>query len=116
MQRKFSLDNESVAIYHTVGSIPAPKTIYKEIASLEPGSWLKFKIGEQIHSGHHWRLKDTPKIYDSNSPIEILDIIKEKFEYAVKSRIVSDVPLGLFLSGGIDSNAILTTLSRNKIK
>jgi asparagine synthase (glutamine-hydrolysing) len=103
------IDHQACAIYHIVGSIPAPKTIYRGVVALEPGHWMDFDNGK-VTTGRYWSLP-APCEQQSLAPNEALSITRDALLDAVRSRMVSDVPVGLFLSGGIDSTAILSLLS-----
>ncbi len=99
------IDHHAMAIYQAMGSIPPPYTIYRDVYCLQPGSYLIFKNGRCTAEGRYWTLEDcgTEKPGRQNDPEGTL----EKLRAAVRSRMVSDVPVGLFLSGGYDSSSIL---------
>ena len=109
------IDTEACAIYHMVGSIPAPRTIYRNVSALLPGHWLNFRDGE-IQIGRYWSLPAPVERHNSQSYEEKLDLTRERLLDAVRSRMVSDVPVGLFLSGGFDSGSILSLLSSSGFK
>lgn len=106
------------AIHHylTFGYIPAPLTIYKDVYKLLPAHFLVFR-NEDVYTEQYWSLDYAKKIKmsEEDAANEILRLLKE----AVKIRLHSDVPLGAFLSGGIDSSAIvglMSELSTNRVK
>jgi asparagine synthase (glutamine-hydrolysing) len=105
-----AIDAEGCAIYHMVGSIPAPRTIYKNVSALLPGHWLYFRDGD-IQIGRYWSLPAPVERHNPHSYQEKLALTRERLLDAVRSRMVSDVPIGLFLSGGFDSGSILSLLS-----
>jgi asparagine synthase (glutamine-hydrolysing) len=109
------IDTEACAIYHMVGSIPAPRTIYRNVSALLPGHWLNFRDGE-IQIGRYWSLPAPVEQPNSQSYEETLALTRERLLDAVRSRMVSDVPVGLFLSGGFDSGSILSLLSSSGFK
>jgi asparagine synthase (glutamine-hydrolysing) len=84
--------------------VPDPKTIYQDIHKLGPGYWLKTD-GRTIDTRQYWDLDFSTVNPASLGDIkgEVLDLISD----AVRLRMVSDVPLGAFLSGGIDSSGIV---------
>ncbi|MBM3251170.1 MAG: asparagine synthase (glutamine-hydrolyzing) [Candidatus Omnitrophica bacterium] len=95
--------------YLTFGYIPAPNTIYNKIFKLLPAHYgilqdNKFRLQK------YWELEYSPKIIISEEEAaeELLRILKE----AVKRRLASDVPLGAFLSGGIDSSTVVALMSQ----
>ncbi|HOM27409.1 MAG TPA: asparagine synthase-related protein, partial [bacterium] len=90
-------------------AIPSPKTIFKNIKKLSPAHYLIWKDGE-IKIEKYWQIDFTKKIYfkDENDYKELL---WEKLKESTKIRLISDVPLGAFLSGGIDSSTIVGIMS-----
>jgi len=105
------LDLTSVADFFTYGYVPSPKTIFKNIFKLPPGHklWLD-KSG--ISLKRYWTPDYSDKIFYKND-LQYEEKIDELFSEAVRLRLISDVPLGVFLSGGIDSSAVLSHMSRN---
>lgn len=106
----------SIDEYLTYGYIPAPFTIYKNVFKLPPAHMLILKDNE-VTIGPYWRLDYTNKIdiSEHNAAEEILRLLKE----SVRLRLYSDVALGAFLSGGIDSStvvAVMSQLSSKKVK
>ncbi|MFH1829957.1 MAG: asparagine synthase (glutamine-hydrolyzing) [Pseudomonadota bacterium] len=102
------LDLNSVAKYLAYEYIPAPHTIFEGIKKLEPGQLLRFKDG-RITMRHYW---DVPVgderigLSDDEASKEFLRL----FKGSVKKRLMSDVPLGVFLSGGIDSSSVVAMM------
>jgi len=100
-----------------LGYIPAPKSIYKKIFKLPAGSWLKVsKHGLEIKK--YWDLQDKISPNILTSEIEATEQLHNLLQSSVKYRLISDVPLGIFLSGGIDSSlvaALAANLSNTKI-
>ena len=84
--------------------IPDPKTIYSNVYKLPPGYWLKTN-GQKTELHQYWDVSFTSSASRSIQDIE--DGLYELIEDAVRLRMVSDVPLGAFLSGGVDSSAIV---------
>ncbi len=87
------------------------KTVYKDILELKPAEWLMFKDGK-VTKRTYYKLKSKPHIDDEKLTAKK---IREKFTKIVKNQLVSDVNLGMFLSGGLDSS-IITAISSNVIK
>ena len=88
--------------------INAPDTIYNNVFKLEPGSILFFKDGN-IDIQKYWSIKDTfiKEVLNTNNDYEsVKKELDSRIKNAVKIRMISDVPLGCFLSGGIDSSLI----------
>jgi asparagine synthase (glutamine-hydrolysing) len=96
----------SVSKYFSFGYIPAPHTIYEGVFKLEPGAWME--IGrEGARTERYWDipLEDNP--VSPSSLDERAEDLRELLRDAVVKRLRSDVPLGVFLSGGIDSSSIV---------
>ncbi len=102
--------------YLTFLCIPAPRTIFQEIQKLPPGHSLIWERGE-VKVDPYWELRYSPKL--KITEWEALEEIRRFFREAVKARLMSEVPLGAFLSGGLDSSsvvAVMANLSSQKIK
>ena len=102
---------ESVALYFKYGYVPAPHSIFQDTHQLLPGHWMVYDIStHQLKTGKYWdvlSLYQQPLLdigYDE-AKTELEKILQSAFEY----RMVADVPVGVFLSGGYDS-ALLTAL------
>ena len=110
------LDVVSLQQYLQLNYIPAPHTIFKNIQKLLPGHYLTVKkrdarITKWYHTltpGNRLKPADTSLSYEA-AQIELV----ERLEKSVQRRLISDVPLGAFLSGGIDSSAIVALASRH---
>ncbi len=103
--------------YLTFNYIPAPRTIYKKIMKLEPGHFLIVNAGDENIKLKKQRYYDVADIGINRNGSSIrLEEAKEKLRYAleesVRSHMISDVPIGAFLSGGIDSSIIVGLMSR----
>src|SRR5436190_1797235 len=99
------------AIHHYLSFIcvPAPLTAYQSIRKLEPGHWLLWRDGE-IKTERYWQLDFSNKIDISEQEAgqRVVDLLRD----AVKVRLMSEVPLGAFLSGGIDSSAVVALMAQ----
>lgn len=103
----FELDLESVASYVRLNYIPTPFSIFKNIFKLEPGSILEFDK-RKIKISKFWSVDKCIETNEVSDSSQTFDIIKN----AVKRQMVSDVPVGVFLSGGIDSS-IVTSMAQS---
>jgi asparagine synthase (glutamine-hydrolysing) len=103
------VDVEAIHHYLTLQYIPDPQTIIKNIKSLLPAHYLILKEGK-IKINKYWDLCFIPKYRYSEE--EIIEKLNELILDAVKIRLISDVPLGAFLSGGIDSSIIVGVMSK----
>lgn len=103
------LDQNNLSEYLRFLSLSTPKTLVKNIVQLCPGQYLIFKNNElSIHK--YWSLLDKPKPINLGYK-ELLNACKSHFVDSVKSRMVADVKVGAFLSGGIDSSAVVAIMS-----
>ena len=87
--------------------VPSPKTIFKNIQKLPPAHCLILE-NRQVRTWSYWELQFEPKCYDETRLANQLD---ERLAEATRRRLISDVPLGAFLSGGIDSSAIVAHMA-----
>jgi asparagine synthase (glutamine-hydrolysing) len=124
------LNRAALALYLRHGYIPAPHTIHDAILKLPPGCWLSVSVDEppRLASQALASVKRYWSIYDAASrghekiiedETEALDRLDEVLVQAVRERMISDVPIGAFLSGGIDStliSAIMQETSATPIK
>ena len=98
-----TIDHEALDEFLTYEYIIAPRTIFKAIHKLPPAHYLVYKDG-QITVKRYWDAADVK--VRAWSVDEAADALKETLGEAVRSQMMSDVPIGLFLSGGIDSSAV----------
>ncbi len=102
-------DPTAIDHYLAMGYVPAPLTAFRGIKKLPAAHWLEIKEG-RIEICRYWRLRYGPK-----RKISFSDAIAElqfQLAEAVRLRLMSDVPLGAFLSGGVDSSAIVAYMAR----
>jgi asparagine synthase (glutamine-hydrolysing) len=103
------IEPEALDYYLSFMCIPAPLTAYRAIRKLEPGHWLRWRNGE-IELQRYWQPDFTKKIAISEE--EAGERTVEMLREAVRVRLMSEVPLGAFLSGGIDSSAVVALMSQ----
>ena len=99
---------EAISHYLTYQYVPSPLTAFQGVQKLPPAHYLLVKNGE-ISRERYWKLHYSPKrrLTDDEACDELLGRLRE----AVKLRLISDVPLGAFLSGGIDSGTIVALMA-----
>jgi len=101
---------DPVALYNYFANsyVMGPRTIFRGVRRLQPGHWLKAE-GANVHERCYWAPPDpSEERADEKAVIEeVLDILKD----SVRLRLVSDVPIGFFLSGGVDSSAVVALAS-----
>lgn len=84
--------------------IPAPHTIYQGCRQIKPGTWLSFDTRTaEIHTDKYWSWHIDPQIYD---PLQAAQLLWEKICRSVEKHLIADVPIGVFLSGGLDSSLV----------
>jgi len=103
------IDAAALREYLALGYVPAPATILEGIEKLLPGHMLIVEKG-RIRNEEYWdvRFGETEKY----SETEWCERVRDKLQETIRSQMVSDVPLGAFLSGGIDSSAIVAAMAR----
>lgn len=103
------VDHEAIDAYLSYSCVPAPLTAFKGIKKLEPGHWLRWKDGT-IETRRYW-LPDFSKkikISEEDAIEETTRLLRE----STRMRMISEVPLGAFLSGGVDSSTIVALMAR----
>lgn len=103
------LDTQALSYYLSFSVPPAPFTFFKNIFKLETGHFLLVKKNGVLVKKQYWDAIPKEKINCSER--EAIEVIHTKLKESVKERLISDVPLGVFLSGGIDSSAIVSVMS-----
>lgn len=106
---KLEIDEQAISDYVSLGYIPAPKSIYRRIRKVRPGHYLKV-VGSEVREVCYWDLHFQPD--ESLNESQWIAKFMEEFEEAIRIRFMSEVPLGAFLSGGLDSSAVVAMMSR----
>ena len=104
------IDPRSVEDYFAYGYVPEPRTIYRQALKLPPGHTLTIHRGKPVPSAkEYWDLLFQPgdQISEKDAQAELIERLRE----AVKIRLISEVPLGAFLSGGVDSSAVVAMMA-----
>jgi asparagine synthase (glutamine-hydrolysing) len=114
-----TINKDAVSLFLQQGYIQSPYSIFKYAQKVQPGSWLEINASGNIAKHQYWQMEEYYKnnknteggIFDNeNNLVEALDsILLDSF----KLRMVSDVPVGMFLSGGIDSSIVTAMLQKN---
>ena len=111
------VDYGAIDAYLQYGFVPHPRSAFAALKKLPAAHTLVFAEG-RISLHHYWKLSYRDKI-DVRAPEELHELIRSELLEATRLRLRSDVPLGAFLSGGVDSSAVvaaMATLSRDRIK
>jgi asparagine synthase (glutamine-hydrolysing) len=109
------LDPEALSQYFFYGYFPTPRSVYEYIKKL-PAAHLMIIEDQQVRIKCYWRIQDYLRGSDQERMTwkqeqQACEELREKLREAAISRLVSDVPLGVFLSGGIDSSIVVATMS-----
>ena len=113
-------DRDAIQLYFQFSYIPDPYSVYRDIRKLPAGSWMTFDAGGHVEQGRYWRWPH-PAVTEPEGLTEQMAAgqIRELFDESVRIRMIADVPLGAFLSGGVDSGSVVASMalqSRDPIK
>lgn len=98
-----AIDGDALSLYLECQYIPAPFSIYQGIRKLEAGHWLSVRDGV-LRTGSFWKPTYVPKLPLAAEPA--VDALEEQLKRSVESMLVADVPVGVFVSGGVDSGLV----------
>jgi asparagine synthase (glutamine-hydrolysing) len=117
-----SIDRNSLSLYLQQSFVPAPRTIYSSIRKLPAGAWIQFTRADVDarrlpHSSTYWNAFDVA-LAAERDPLDVDDAeairtLEQVLGQAVSAQMISDVPLGAFLSGGIDSSSVVALMQRS---
>lgn len=109
---KKEINPSALNYYFLYGHTGRKQTILENCFKLEAGSFLIFDLNKKeiVENKKYWHLEPRPEISDE---ADAKKLILENLERAVKERMVADVPVGAFLSGGVDSSAVVAIMSRH---
>jgi asparagine synthase (glutamine-hydrolysing) len=106
------LDTEAIAAYLSLGYVPSPLTPLRDVRKLNPGERLVIENG-RVTIERYWRYPAPAADPVRRSPQEWAEIVLAKLDESIKLRLMSDVPLGAMLSGGLDSSLIVALMARH---
>lgn len=111
------VDPESLSEFMRFGYVPGPRTIYSGVHKLPPGHWLRITAGghESTQPLAYWSLDDANETVADTEVASaddraLVDLLEQRLAEAVRVQMVSDVPLGAFLSGGVDSSTVVALM------
>ncbi|MBM4370422.1 MAG: asparagine synthase (glutamine-hydrolyzing) [Deltaproteobacteria bacterium] len=104
------LDPVSLRRYLLFDAVPAPGSILRGVHKLEPGTWLLWTRDSGLRLGRYWDLTFPPRDQRPPPVPEAARTLRQLLSDSVRARLMSDVPLGVFLSGGIDSSAVVAAM------
>lgn len=106
------LDEDALRLYLQFGYIPDPATPFRAIRKLPPGGWMTFDDAGRVEQGLYWQLPHPAAEAPAGMTMDAAAArIRELFDESVKIRLESEVPLGAFLSGGIDSGSVVASMA-----
>ena len=104
-----TIDQQALAQFFHYGYIPDPLTAFTSVKKLSPGYWLEFVDGT-VRTRQYW---DLPQFCSTTLPeTECLEQLEATLDDSVRMRLISDVPLGALLSGGVDSSTVVAVMAR----
>jgi asparagine synthase (glutamine-hydrolysing) len=108
----FETDTEALRFYFQFGYIPDPASPFRAIRKLPPGGWLTYDSDGTVTQERYWKLP-APATQASPGATEasVRNRVREVFDESVRIRMIADVPLGAFLSGGIDSSSVVASMA-----
>ena len=114
------LNRDAIALYLRHGCFPHPHTVYRNVQQLAPGQMLRLGPSGEPRIESFWRLADVVEAGQAKpfagTDTEAIDALDDRLRLAVRERMVSDVPLGAFLSGGYDSSLVVALMQRLSAK
>jgi asparagine synthase (glutamine-hydrolysing) len=105
LPKKLTINKAAISEYLHLGYIPRPYSIYNEINKMDSGVYFKINT-TGLQQYNYWQLEDKVGLEIVSDPIKAKNQLKELIISSVNYRMISDVPFGTFLSGGIDSSLI----------
>lgn len=106
----FTPDPVAMDQYFAFGHVLAPRSIYREVTKLEPGTALTLGPQGEPRTTRFWRFQYRPS--PAVSEAQWIERFRDQFTACVRRHLQSDVPLGAFLSGGVDSSAVVAAMTR----
>lgn len=103
-EQERDINEEALYYYLSFNATPAPNTLFAGIRKLAPATWMRVSEDGHIQEGRYWDVWDHTQPLTNVSEEEIAERVLAELRTAVKLRKISDVPVGVFLSGGIDSS------------
>lgn len=114
LKNRLSISKKALSVFLSQGNVPAPYSIFNEIKKVMPGTFISFSSSGSFEETKYWDIKSLKQT--SKSKNEINDEFERLFLKSIKSQMVADVPLGAFLSGGIDSTSVVAGMIENSSK
>jgi asparagine synthase (glutamine-hydrolysing) len=107
------VNREAIQLYLQFSYIPEPKSAYQGISKLPAGSWERHYADGRTERGRYWQLPAPVEEPAAGfTQAEACEQLRKVFDESVRMRMIADVPLGAFLSGGLDSSSIVASMAR----
>jgi asparagine synthase (glutamine-hydrolysing) len=100
---------DAIDAYLTYGYVPAPESAFRGLARVPPGHYVEIGASGRVTTTRYWRLAFRPKLEVTEE--RACEMLEDHLREAVRRRLIADVPLGAFLSGGIDSSLVVALMS-----
>ncbi|MEE9320253.1 MAG: asparagine synthase (glutamine-hydrolyzing) [Granulosicoccus sp.] len=107
------IDYEAVKDYFAYQYVPDPKSIFRHVRKLRPGYWMRI-CNDHIEEHQYWDVSFANP--HSQNADQLVDELYSLLDDSVRIRMISDVPLGAFLSGGVDSSAVVALMAKHSSK
>jgi len=107
-----TFEESTLPEYLAFGHLNDDRTMFRGIRKLMPGHWLQLDVGHPLKIQQYWDVPPPPETPERRTDQSWIDECRSRLETTVKMRLMSDVPLGMFLSGGVDSSAIAALMKR----
>jgi asparagine synthase (glutamine-hydrolysing) len=113
-ESEFKIDNTAIYDYMAYQYIPEPKSMYNDVYKLEPASYIHYDLREKkiAAKGKYWKLHVNTRAHGNRKREDVLSDVRELIKQSVTKQMVADVPVGTFLSGGVDSSIVSYECSR----
>lgn len=105
------VDEESILDYLAFGYVPDPKSIFRGVRKLRPGHFLTWSKRDGVREGCYWQVPAPVTCHVTED--ELVDELRRRLDRAVARHLESEVPLGAFLSGGLDSSTVVALMTRH---
>ncbi|MBX7042408.1 MAG: asparagine synthase (glutamine-hydrolyzing) [Ignavibacteria bacterium] len=107
-----TISPEGINCFLALGYILSPMSLYRDVRKLEPASYIRFSRDKTTAPVRYWNFSDAFRTKTNENEEEIAEHILELLGESVKRRMISDVPVGAFLSGGIDSSSVVAMMKK----
>ncbi len=105
------LDHRAIEEYFALGYVPDPKSIFADVKKLPPGHFMLAHSGKNPRIVEYWNMPGRDASAPSSNLADSADELRDRLREATRIRLMSEVPLGAFLSGGVDSSAVVAQMA-----